>query len=96
MSVRHHKHWYSAAMRSLGCAPVILNSTSYALWCRRRIFRIWQVAFNRFHDQLILTGGSDGRVKLENIFSVSSAATLRVNETAEGADENVAQESDNR
>ena len=54
------------------------------------------MAFNRFHDQLILTGGSDGRVKLENIFSVSSAATLRVNETAEGADENAAQESDSR
>jgi hypothetical protein len=37
---------------------------------------VWQVAFNRFHDQLVLTGGSDGRVKLENTYSVSSAATL--------------------
>jgi len=35
--------------------------------------RVWQVQYNRFHDQLLLSSGSDASVKLWNIVSVSSA-----------------------
>ncbi|KAI7853632.1 WD40-repeat-containing domain protein [Circinella umbellata] len=37
---------------------------------------IWSVAFNKFHDQLLLTSGSDTVVNLHNVVSVSSASYL--------------------
>lgn len=35
-------------------------------------YRIWSVRFNPFHDQLILTASTDGRVLLSSAASVSS------------------------
>ncbi|KAI9276890.1 WD40-repeat-containing domain protein [Phascolomyces articulosus] len=37
---------------------------------------IWSVSFNKFHDQLLLTSGSDTVVNLHNVVSVSSASYL--------------------
>lgn len=34
--------------------------------------RIWSIRFNPFHDQLILTASTDGRVLLSSAASVSS------------------------
>ncbi|KAI8917182.1 WD40-repeat-containing domain protein [Powellomyces hirtus] len=34
---------------------------------------VWSVSFNRFHDQLFLSAGSDCRVNLQSIISISSA-----------------------
>ena len=36
------------------------------------IFRVWQVRYNVFHDQLVLTSGSDARVVLTSAASLSS------------------------
>ncbi|RUS35587.1 WD40-repeat-containing domain protein, partial [Jimgerdemannia flammicorona] len=35
---------------------------------------IWSVAFNRFHDQLVLSSSSDNLVNLQSVVSISSAA----------------------
>ncbi|CAO3644199.1 unnamed protein product [Cunninghamella blakesleeana] len=37
---------------------------------------VWSVAFNKFHDQLLLTSSSDTLVNLQNVISVSSASYL--------------------
>lgn len=34
--------------------------------------RVWQVRYNVFHDQLVLTSGSDARVVLASVASLSS------------------------
>jgi WD40 repeat protein len=34
---------------------------------------VWRVAYNRFHDQLLLSAGSDGRVALHRAAALSSA-----------------------
>lgn len=39
-------------------------------------WRVWSVAFNKFHDQLLLSSGSDTLVNLHNVVSVSSASYL--------------------
>lgn len=36
--------------------------------------RIWSVAFNKFHDQLLLSSSSDNLVNLQSVVSISSAA----------------------
>jgi hypothetical protein len=33
---------------------------------------VWSVAYNKSHDQLLLTGGSDCQVNLQSIVSISS------------------------
>lgn len=40
--------------------------------------RVTAVAFNAFHDQLVLSGGADGRVNLWRASSVSSAPLLEL------------------
>lgn len=35
--------------------------------------RIWNVSFNAFHDQLILSASSDTQVNLQNLSSISSS-----------------------
>ncbi|CAG8509432.1 2207_t:CDS:2 [Acaulospora colombiana] len=35
---------------------------------------VWAIAYNRFHDQLFLSSGSDCQVNLQSIVSISSAA----------------------
>lgn len=42
--------------------------------------RVTSVAVNAFHDQLILSGGSDARVNLWRVSSVSSAPLLELGE----------------
>jgi hypothetical protein len=42
------------------------------------------VAFNPFHDQLLLSGGADSRVDLWRVSSVSSAPLLELGEEEEG------------
>ena len=34
--------------------------------------RVWNVRYNNFHDQLVLTSSSDSRVILTNAMSISS------------------------
>ncbi|CAK9294323.1 unnamed protein product [Gordionus sp. m RMFG-2023] len=40
---------------------------------------IWSVRFNPFHDQLVLSSGSDARVMLTRVASISSEAVLLLN-----------------
>ena len=61
-------------------APPLLSS-------RARARRVTAVAFNAFHDQLVLSGGTDGRVNLWSVSSVSSAPLLELgDEEIFGAD----------
>ena len=50
------------------------------LWLLRRV---WSLAYNPFHDQLVLTSGSDARVVLASAASLSSDIYARL---ADGAD----------
>lgn len=36
--------------------------------------RVWSVRYNAFHDNFLLSAGSDGRVLLSNVASLSSEA----------------------
>jgi EARP and GARP complex-interacting protein 1 len=42
------------------------------------LFRVTSVAFNSFHDQLVLSGGTDARVNLWRVSSVSSTPLLEL------------------
>ena len=37
-----------------------------------RQYRVWSVRYNHFHDQLVLSAGSDSHVVLHNVVSLSS------------------------
>ena len=39
---------------------------------------VWTVSFNRFHDQLLLSGGTDSVVNLWRVSSISSAPLLEL------------------
>lgn len=41
---------------------------------------VWGVMYNRFHDQLLLSCGSDAKVNLESIVSLSSSQAIPDNE----------------
>lgn len=56
--------------------------------------RVWSVAFNKFHDQLLLSSGSDTLVNLHNVVSVSSASYLGSGHS-EGSDDKEAGQEDN-
>jgi WD40 repeat protein len=49
--------------------------------------RVTSVAFNTFHDQLLISGGTDARVNLWRISSISSAPLLELgdDESADGS-----------
>ncbi|KAI9019523.1 WD40-repeat-containing domain protein [Phycomyces nitens] len=47
---------------------------------------VWSVAFNTFHDQLLLTSSSDTLVNLHNVVSVSSASYLRNEQASDSID----------
>ncbi|KAL0082128.1 WD40-repeat-containing domain protein [Phycomyces blakesleeanus] len=47
---------------------------------------VWSVAFNTFHDQLLLTSSSDTLVNLHNVVSVSSASYLRNEQVSDSTD----------
>jgi len=40
-------------------------------------FRVWSVAYNKFHDQLVLTSSSDCQVNLQSIVSISTGADYK-------------------
>jgi WD40 repeat protein len=46
-------------------APILEHSNLHSHW-------VYQVQYNRFHDQLVLSSGSDNSVALSSISSVSS------------------------
>lgn len=47
--------------------------------------RVTAVAFNAFHDQLLISGGSDARVNLWRVSSISSAPLLELgDDTGDG------------
>ena len=50
--------------------------TASSLPCNPR--RVTSVAFNPFHDQLLVSGGSDGRAALWRVSSISSAPLLEL------------------
>lgn len=48
------------------------------------IRRVCDAAYNPWHDRLLLTGGSDARILLHSLYSVSSAALVDQSEQEEG------------
>lgn len=48
--------------------------------CPRSIsaIRVWTVRYNRCHDQLLLSGGTDSLVNLWRVSSISSAPLLEM------------------
>ncbi len=46
--------------------------------------RVWSVAYNPFHDQLVLSAGSDGDALLWRVSSISSAPLLELDEEESG------------
>ena len=52
----------------------------YPVW--HRLGRVWRVAYNRFHDQLVLSSSSDTLVSLWRVSSISSAPLLELDEDA--------------
>jgi WD40 repeat protein len=48
--------------------------------------RVWDVKYNRFHDQLVLSAGSDNTVNLWRASSVSSAPMMQMSESESGAE----------
>lgn len=58
-----HYHWYAVAFFVVPTFPDLRRFGD----CR-----VWQVRYNVFHDQLVLTAGSDARVVLTSASSLSS------------------------
>jgi EARP and GARP complex-interacting protein 1 len=58
--------------RNLSCSLKEIEAHSH--W-------VWSVKYNNFHDQLILSGGSDCAVNLHNAVSVSSRPIGRSKDT---------------
>jgi len=50
--------------------PLLKSKQTHEHW-------IWSVEYNKFHDELVLSGGGDGQVVLSDMTSVSSSASLR-------------------
>jgi WD40 repeat protein len=65
----------------------IRSPKNHILEIVRHTHWVWNVNYNRFHDQLLLTSGSDCNVNLESIVSVSSAKTKLSNSQDESGDE---------
>ena len=67
---RHdHYHWYAAFQPLPGLES---EGERVAKWCFLFYDRVWAVRYNVFHDQLVLTAGSDARVVLTSAASLSS------------------------
>ena len=81
-----HTHWCGAAPppTARSCASPrhrLARAPSPPLAPRRPPFltrRVTAVAFNSFHDQLVLSAGTDARVNLWRVSSVSSAPLLEL------------------
>ena len=63
LSRQDHFHWYVLSW----CKDLAQHYSNIVFF-----FRVWQVRYNVFHDQLILTAGSDARVVLTSAASISS------------------------
>jgi EARP and GARP complex-interacting protein 1 len=76
-----HTHWWVGET-----SDVCPQADSFFAFYRSFLFlalcacRVTSVAFNQFHDQLLLSGGADGRVNLWRVSSVSSAPLLELGE----------------
>jgi WD40 repeat protein len=62
------------------------NLTHHLMEIKQHTHWVWDVAFNKLQDQLLLTSSSDTLVSLYNTISVSSASYLE-NEDSSGSDE---------
>lgn len=67
-SERKEGNWLFGTQHSLTLCLCYLFVSSYVLHLKRA----WQVRYNSFHDQLVLTAGSDARVVLSSAASLSS------------------------
>lgn len=47
---------------------------------------MWSVAYNKFHDQLMLTSSSDCQVNLQSIVSISTGADYKYGDAGPGQD----------
>ncbi|KAF9319753.1 Protein tssc1 [Podila horticola] len=55
---------------------------------------VWSVAYNKFHDQLVLTSSSDCQVNLQSIVSISTGADYKYGEIIDPEDEDTDNEED--
>lgn len=56
--------------------------------------RVWSVAYNKFHDQLVLTSSSDCQVNLQSIVSISTGADYKYGETSDAEEEDTDKDDD--
>jgi len=56
--------------------------------------RVWSVAYNKFHDQLVLTSSSDCQVNLQSIVSISTGADYQYGEISDAEDEDTDKDDD--
>lgn len=55
---------------------------------------MWSVAYNKFHDQLVLTSSSDCQVNLQSIVSISTGADYKYGEISDPEDEDTDKDDD--
>lgn len=70
-----HSSFIHPSIHSLTNSSVIhkfLTDNSMIRHSPLKPYRIWNVKYNHFHDQLVITSSSDGRVILNNLPSISS------------------------
>ena len=83
-----HTHWSgTACVRRVSIVPTLFLTSVVSLRfpvppVQRRV---WSVAFNPFHDQLVLSAGSDSEALLWRVSSISSAPLLDVDDEDEKA-----------
>ena len=78
--VRGCFHRFTGPLSALKALPLALTPLHFPPF----FFRASCVAFNPFHDQIIVSGGTDSRVNLWRIPSVSSAPLLELDEGDSG------------
>ncbi|KAF9206842.1 U3 small nucleolar RNA-associated protein [Podila verticillata] len=55
---------------------------------------VWSVAYNKFHDQLVLTSSSDCQVNLQSIVSISTGADYKYGEISDAEEEDTDKDDD--
>lgn len=68
-----HSHWW---VSSCCFVPLCASLTAHYHG------RVWSVRYNRFHDQLLVSGGSDGAALLWRASSISSAPLMELDDDA--------------
>lgn len=56
--------------------------SSYLIHTEWLLHRVWTVKYNRCHDQLLLSGGTDSLVNLWRVSSISSAPLIEADDPA--------------